>query len=391
MPTLIADRRPTNVRSRHRCLESGGGYSVTIGEIYPLPRQLQYNRRQLRQSAIIMRIAIFGAGSIGCTIGGKLAAGGLDVDFLGRAGLGGQVSRHGLMLSHHSRDTVRLEPGRVAWHTDPRCLGEAATVLVCAKSTDTGEAASQIARHAPDDTIVVSLQNGIGNVATLRDALDTDGAESRVLAGMVGFNVVAQGDGRFHCGTDGDIVVENHARARELVASLRRCGFSAHTSDRIEAVQWGKLLMNLNNAINVLAGMPLRQQLMDRHCRRALALSVEEGLTVLRAANIKPARVGRVRPALIPAILRLPDFAFRLVARSMLKIDAQARSSMWEDLERGRTPEIDFLNGAITFLGRRVGVETPINDTVIVEVRKAFEAGKSPRLAGEQILRTLCA
>ncbi len=336
-----------------------------------------------------MRIAIFGAGSIGCTIGGKLAAGGLEVDFLGRARLGEQVSRHGLTLSHHAHSTVRLEPGQIAWHTDPDCLREAAMVLVCTKSTDTAEAAALIARHASDGAIVVSLQNGIGNVATLRDVLDAAGDESRVLAGMVGFNVVAQGDGRYHCGTDGDIVVENHARARDLVASLRRCGFSAHTSDRIEAVQWGKLLMNLNNAINVLAGVPLREQLMDRDCRHALALSVEEGLTVLRAANITPARVGRVRPTLIPTILRLPDFAFALVARSMLKIDAQARSSMWEDLERGRTSEIDFLNGAITFLGRRAGVETRVNETIIIEVKKAFEAGKSPRMTGAQMLRML--
>ena len=89
----------------------------------------------------------------------------------------------------------------------------------------------------------------------------------------------------------------------------------------IAAVQWGKLLFNLNNALNALSGLPLAAELGDRRWRRLLAQQIEEALAVLAASGIRPAPIERVPPGLIPFILRLPDAVFRLVARRMLAID----------------------------------------------------------------------
>src|SRR5262249_38072305 len=139
-------------------------------------------------------------------------------------------------------------------------------------------------------------------------------------------------------------------------------------------VLWGKLIFNLNNAINALAGIPLAAELADRRWRRVLAAQIDEALAVLRARDIRPGVVEGVPPWAIPVILRLPDWLFRLVARRMLAIDPQARSSMWEDLLRGRTTEVDYLQGAILKLAKPIGAATPMTERIMRLIKDAEEA-----------------
>ncbi len=328
-----------------------------------------------------MRIAILGAGSIGCYVGGRLRATGADVVFCGRPRIADAVRRHGLSLSHYALASVRVPPGDIDFRTDPGALEGADVILVTVKSQATRDAAADIAANAPSNALVVSLQNGVRNAALLRECLPG----FAVAAGMVPFNVVNRGKGVFHCGTEGDLVIEAGERSATLAALLQTAGVAAHTDDDMPAVLWGKLLLNLNNALNMLSNRPLKAQLAERDYRRVLACSIEEGLAVLHAAGIRPARVGKVLPGLIPGILRLPDWLFRIVARGMLRIDPTARSSMWEDLQAGRTPEIDYLNGEITRLGTEVGVATPVNEAVVSLVREAFASGTSPALSGAEL------
>jgi 2-dehydropantoate 2-reductase len=151
-------------------------------------------------------------------------------------------------------------------------------------------------------------------------------------------------------------------------------------------VLWGKLLLNLNNALNALAGVPLATELGDKRWRKLLARQIDEGLKVLKAAGITPARIEGVPPAAVPRILRLPSWLFRRVAGRMLAIDPEARSSMWEDLERRRPTEIDHLQGAVLALAAKTGVRAPLTRR-IVELVKAAEAARagSPGLAPEQL------
>jgi 2-dehydropantoate 2-reductase len=151
-------------------------------------------------------------------------------------------------------------------------------------------------------------------------------------------------------------------------------------------VLWAKLLLNLNNALNALAGLPLASQLADRRWRMLLAEQITEALAVLRAAGVRLARVEAVPPRAIPFILRLPNPIFRAVAGRMLAIDPAARSSMWEDLERRRATEIDYLQGAILELAVKAGVPVPVTERIARLVKEAEAAGRgSPRLQPEQI------
>ena len=93
-------------------------------------------------------------------------------------------------------------------------------------------------------------------------------------------------------------------------------------------------------------------------------------------------------PGLLPTLLRLPDALFTRVAATMLRIDPQARSSMWEDLQAGRRTEVDYLNGAVVTLARSLGLTAPANERLVALVRAA-EAGTQPALSGAALWQAL--
>ena len=331
-------------------------------------------------------IAVAGAGSIGCYVGGCLALAGRRVTFLGRPALADAVDRHGMCLSDLNGGDRALAAGAVELTSDPAAAFAAADViLVTVKSGATEEMADLIAGHARPGAVVVSLQNGVGNIDRLRAQL---GARHAVVGGMVPFNVVqtreVDGRPRFHRATSGTVLIGAGVAGLRALLDVPGVAVAEHVD--IPAVQWGKLLFNLNNALNALSGLPLRAELGDRRWRRLLAQEIEEALAVLKASGIRPASIERVPPGLIPFILRLPDPVFRVAARRMLAIDPQARSSMWEDLERRRPTEIDYLQGAIVAMAGKLDVPVPINARIASLVREAEVAGGgSPRLSPEEV------
>ncbi|WP_421928397.1 2-dehydropantoate 2-reductase [Neoaquamicrobium sediminum] len=331
------------------------------------------------------KIAVAGAGSIGCHAGGCLALAGRRVTLLCRPALADAVEKRGLRIVDLGGGVRDVPAGAIGTESHPAvALADAGVVLVTVKSRDTAAMAELVARHAPADTVVVSLQNGVRNAGALRRALP---ATMTVVTGMVPFNVVrgeTEGAPMFHRASSGSTLLA--AGVPGLRDWLNVAGFPVAEHDDIEAVLWGKLVMNLNNAFNALSGLPLAEQLGDRRWRRPFADQVSEALGVLRAAGIRPRAAAGPPPALIPLILRLPDWLFRILARRMLSIDPQARSSMWEDLQRGRPTEIDEFQGVIVELAERLGRQAPFSARIIQLVRDAESAGNgSPALKPAEI------
>lgn len=327
------------------------------------------------------RIVVAGAGSIGCFVGGLLARSGHDVTLLLRPKTAEEITQNGLTLTDYGDLDVALAPDRFAMSANPACLADADIVLMTVKSGATEEMAVQIADHAPHSAVVVSLQNGVENAALLREMLP--GRDVR--AGMVPFNVVWVGGGRFHRGTSGDIIIESGAE--NVARQLSVPDLTIREHGNIAAVQWGKLLINLNNALNALSGIPLREQIGDSKWRRLMAAQMEEALAVLRSADVTCQNpVAKVSMRLVPRILRLPTWAFRMVAKTMLSIDPAARSSMWEDLEKGRLTEIDELQGKIVRLARQGNVAAPINVWIAELIRDVETQGTgSPKLTAQDL------
>jgi 2-dehydropantoate 2-reductase len=331
-----------------------------------------------------MKIAVFGAGSIGVYVGASLLAAGGDVVLIGRARMHGQIASQGLLLSDLEGRRQRLEGEHVPYQESAAALAEADLILVTVKSADSAAAASAIAEYAKPSALIVSLQNGVGNADTLRSLMPG----RQVLAAMVPFNVVQTAGSRFHRASGGELMIETRPALEPWLALFRRAHLPLQQCEDFTAIQWGKLLLNLNNAVNALSGLALKSQLSQRAYRRCLALLIAEALDVLRAAGIRPARIARVGPQLLPSILRLPDALFKRVAATMLKIDPEARSSMWQDLQAGRLTEVDYLNGAIVRLAESLARDAPANRRMTALIHAA-EQGKLQPWSGAALYRAL--
>jgi 2-dehydropantoate 2-reductase len=319
-----------------------------------------------------MKIVIAGAGSIGCYCGALLANSGHDVALLGRPRILDPIRDMGLTVTDFSGMNRHVAAQNLTLTEDASCLAAAEAVIVTVKTGATADMAARIAQFTQTSAPVLSWQNGMENAGTLREALpDRD-----VRAGMVPFNVVPTEPACFHRATSGEIVIQSGLGA--LGQRLSSTDLPVIESDDIDALQWGKLLINLNNALNALSGLTLKEQLLDRNWRRLMADQMTEALAVLKAAGHPVASTTPLPAWMTPHILRLPTPVFTRIAARMLTIDPSARTSMAYDLMADRPTEIDSLQGEIIRLGVQFGVATPICTKVRALIEQAPKTALSP-------------
>lgn len=321
------------------------------------------------------RIVVLGAGLIGGYVGGRLAATGSDVTFIGRPRQMAALAANGLTLTDLDNRRFAIVPAALKLATAPDALADADLILLAVKSPATEGAAADIARHARPETPVISLQNGVSNPERLRALLPG----RVILAGMVPFNVAEPGPGHLHQGTSGAIAIEDHPAVQAYMPGFAAAGLTVSLHLDMVPVLWAKLLINLNNAVNALSGLPLAAQLATRDYRRAVALCQREALDLLKRAGIAPAQLGPLPPARMPMVLSLPDWLFRRVSArgGAPRVDRHARSSMADDLAAGRQTEVDYINGEILALAARLGRRAPVNARVTALIRAA-EQGAAP-------------
>ncbi|MDN7489900.1 MULTISPECIES: 2-dehydropantoate 2-reductase [unclassified Burkholderia] len=332
-------------------------------------------------------VCMFGAGAVGCYLGGRLAAAGANVTLVGRARIGDAIHRHGLTLTDQRGYRATLAPADVVFESDPAAAATARLVLVAVKSAATREAAAQLAGVLRPGTVVVSFQNGLHNADVLREALP----QATVLAGLVPFNVIERAPGAFHQGSAGALAAETSPALTPFAGAFARAGLPLALHRDMRAVQWAKLLLNLNNAVNALANLPLRDELAQRAYRRCVALAQREALHWLARAAIRPARLTPLPAGWLPAVLDLPDPAFRALGGRMLAIDPLARSSMSDDLAAGRATEVEWINGEVVRLAAHFGGQAPVNARLCALVHDAERAAARPAWRGDALWAELTA
>ncbi len=310
------------------------------------------------------KIVIVGAGCIGCFVGGLLKHAGKNVSFLGRKRLAGIIKTHGLHLSDWKGLDLHLNGSDLCYREEPDILKDADIILVCVKSSATDDVAKQIATYAPPTATIASFQNGVRNTQRLRTILP----DHDIRGAMVSYNIIELANGHFHRGTSGKILVETGEP--DLATLLGTDDLVIETTANIGNVQWGKLLLNLNNGLNALADRPLREQLQIASWRKRFASQWSEAMAVMKAEGIRPVSPAPVPASVVPFVLRLPTPIFKLIARQMLAIDPKARSSMWDDIKAGRETEIDEFQGEIIRLGEKHHIETPECNNVADQVRR---------------------
>jgi 2-dehydropantoate 2-reductase len=352
-----------------------------------------------------MNIIVLGAGAIGCYVGGRLAAAGERVTLVGRPRTTEPLALSGLTVTDLQGFKAHVEADIEADLTSTTLSiasnlklaysskaikssngDETTVVLLCVKGGATAPASQEIADCCPAGTVVVSLQNGVDNLARIAKVAP----QMTALAGMVPYNVVMKTSTHVHRATMGQIYIEadesTQAVTTELVAKFNAAGLKATASTEMRAVQWGKLLLNVNNPINALSDLPLREQLLNRDFRVVFATLQLEALAAMKKAGIAPKQLAAVKPHIMPMMLKLPNWIFTRIAKKMLRMDASARSSMWDDVQQGRTTEVDDLCGAVVRLADQVGTAAPCN-AMMCKLMSTHTKGH--RLTGRELRQLL--
>jgi 2-dehydropantoate 2-reductase len=282
-----------------------------------------------------MKIAVMGAGAVGCYFGGMLARAGHDVVLIGRLQHVEAVERQGLRLETQSFD----EHIRVSASTEGSAVQGAKLVLFCVKSTDTESGAAAIKPHLAPDALVLSLQNGVENADRLRALLPQEVISAVV---YVGTEMAGPGHVRHHGG--GELVIEPSKAGDDVAGALIAAGVPTVISDNVRGALWEKLILNCAyNALSAITQLPYGRLVKGEGITAVMRDIVDECLAVAKADRVT-----------IPGDV---DAAVRKIAETM----AGQYASTAQDLARGKRSEIDHLNGLILRRGEALGIATPAN------------------------------
>ena len=292
------------------------------------------------------RVAVVGAGAVGCYFGGMLARRRVPAVLIGRQSHVDAIRRDGLFIERSDfQEYIRADAD-----TRIEAIREATVVLLCVKTVDTETAAAAVKPHLRHDALLVSMQNGVDNVDRIRSATGIEAVPAVVYVA-----VAMSGPGRVRHSGRGDIVTTN-ARVASL---FEGAGIPCRLSGNIAPELWTKLIMNCTynpiSAVGQFRYSLIRENSLTRGVMRQVVYEV--------AAVAKAAGVALADPEqLNDAVLKLGE------------VMASATSSTAQDLARGKPTEIDSLNGYVARRGAELGVPTPVNSTLHALV-KLLERG----------------
>lgn len=327
-------------------------------------------------SSAPLRVAIVGAGAIGCYLGTLLCQSpDIDLMFIGRENMALEAAAYG--LTAQDLDGACVHVAAPAVYTTFEALRTAQLVLVTVKSLDLATVLPQLNQHLSVDCTVVALQNGVALVPLYQQFLSQP-----IVRAIVPFNVVKIKPGFYARTTGAQMIWQQDADKSVLavIAQLRRHGIESKQFEPVRAAEFGKLLLNLNNAINALSDIPLQKQLLQRPYRLLLAAAMQELLDLCQRLGMKTYAFTAVPNPYLPWLLRAPNWLFKRLAKKMLAISPDARSSMWDDLQAGKPTEISFLNGSVVAMAEQLQTDAPVN-RLLVQLVQRKEQGEPIRLS----------
>ena len=300
-----------------------------------------------------MKIAVLGAGSLGCAIGGTLARAGADVTLINRRRAQvDAINENGLTLREGDTDT-RVS---VRAATDCAALPVMDLVIVLVKSFDTRAAMQGALNLIGPGTVVLSLQNGLGHEDVLAELVGVE----RVLAGKTYVGGLLVAPGVVVAGTHGKetLIGELHAsgseRAERIAALFNRAGLTTQVCADIRATMWDKLLINVaTGALSGITGLPYGALYAVPQVEACAIAAVEEAMAVARASGVRLS-IPHARDAWVKAAAGLP-YGFK--------------ASMLQSLEKGSVTEVDYINGAVVARGAELGIPTPVNTTLVACIK----------------------
>ena len=303
------------------------------------------------------KIAVVGAGAMGCLFGGLLAEGGLDVilvDVLQEHV--DRINRDGLRIVGYGGD--RSIPVRAT--TEPSGLPAVDVLFVQCKAPYTKEAVRRVLHLLRDDSVAISFQNGLGNEENIGEVVGME----RVLGGVTAQGAAVEGPGAVrnfgnlptHIGEMGGGISE---RAQRIAAALDRAGLQTTAVPDIRQAIWKKLLANIAiSPTSAIANMTIKQVFAVPELTETAFEALDEAVEVARAEGVE---------------LNAAETREVIDQIAGPTGTGDNKSSLCVDIINRRPCEIDVISGAVVQLGRKHGISTPVNKTLVAAV-KALES-----------------
>ncbi|MDI3380907.1 ketopantoate reductase family protein [Xenophilus aerolatus] len=300
-----------------------------------------------------MKIAILGAGALGCAIGAALTEAGHETWLINRSAVHVEAMQRAGLRVDDAAGTRRVA---VKASTTAADSGVVDLVVVLVKSFHTDAAMRGALSLVGPQTVVLSLQNGLGHEDLLADIVGRE----RLLAGKTYVGGVMRGPGHIQSGVAGkatyigELDGRRTARVEAIAAAFEAAGLHTVVSDNILGTMWDKLLVNV--ATGAITGITRLTygQLYDEPLLKATALAaVQEAMDAARAAGVRLS-------------MTEPEQAWALASAGL---PPAFKTSMLQSLEKGSVTEVDFINGSVVRWGRRHGVPTPVNATLVACIK----------------------
>ena len=309
-----------------------------------------------------MRIAIMGTGGTGGYFGGLLARAGEEVAFIARGAHLEAIRKNGLAVQSVLAGDFTIS----ATATDnPGDIGPVDFVLFCVKAYDNAVAAEQIRPLIGPETVVLSVQNGIGNEQQIGDVIGRDhilGCVSYVSSTIQSPGVIAQTGGP---GTIvfGEMQGGTSTRTENLQSTLQNSGITAELHSDIRVALWQKFLGICGvNGVTALTRLPMGEIVACEETHNLMRGTMQEVEAVARASGVD-----------------LPEGCVDQSMDFFSSVEPSVRGSMYYDLAAGRRLELEVLNGTVVRLGSEYGIPTPINFAIYAAL-KPYLNGKPSSL-----------
>jgi len=304
-----------------------------------------------------VRIAIVGAGGVGGYFGGRLAENGADVAFLARGAHLRALRTNGLRIESPSGN---LHLPRVNATDDPAAIGAPDIVLFAVKLYDTTEAAHVLPALVGPDTAVIPLQNGVDGVDIVSRAV----GRANTAGGTVYVSAVISEPGVIrHTAMEhlifGELDGRRSPRLERLLAACAGAKFKSTLSDNIQVDIWTKFVrLSVFSGMTTVTRCPIGPIVNDAQLLKMLKDAIGEATRVAQARGVP-----------------VPEDAPERVEKAYKVLPPGAKSSMLEDLERGRRLELPWLSGAVVRIGEEVGVPTPIHRFIATVLQPHVNGG----------------
>ena len=291
-----------------------------------------------------MSFLVVGPGAMGCLFAARLKTAGNDVTLLDHnKKRARRINEQGVSVNGVSgKYTVHIPTtaGNVPFSPD--------FISICVKSNDTRKAGDSVSSSIGPDTIVFTLQNGLGNIETLAKIFGNE----KILGGVTSQGSTLLGEGKIRHAGEGETIIgpkgKEEGPAQKLASILNKAGFKTHLTDNVEELIWGKLIINVGiNALTAITRLRNGRIPITNGTRNIMEEAVREAVTVAEAKGIN-----------------LPYKEPLSKAIKVCEATKENVASMLQDVLKERITEVEMINGAIVREGDKLGIPTPVNRTL---------------------------